>query len=400
MNCKWFTFSRSEIISLISLLILSSILLSYFIFLLIEYNNPNYNSKTTFNAVYNQQYTYPWVFIEWQQTNPDTFDLNATVDCNLQIAFNSGLIVWGSGTEDVILIEVFGDNQYTMVSALEKFSIVSKHESIDFGDAFIDLKTILTDELITNQSDKFVLFYESSAVNTSAGGTINGGSGYVLLVPPSTVAWNNTMSITRFCSSSDESWKNTFSTRWLNTEQVMFQAGHRDTLLSLTSSSLYQYQLNNDGIIMTGGILTYFEFSWYYIHDKINNIKSNFYDFGAQGSFYLNQLFSENSGNTYTCSAAVELRPNAQYVKNEWITDELFGWTDILSNIGGMYSTVAAILTPLFLYIIWGYESGVITIKSADSEAEAQYVEAQKFKSLMKQYGFEMIKKQLQNAQL
>ena len=357
INCKCFTLDRSDIILSIHLSILFSVLLSYLIYLIIEYNDENLNSKTTYQESYDQKYTYPYIYFSW------THLLVPVIHCQFVISFNETVGGIFTAQNSIDISKNMTDSYIKSIESEYKVVLAANIYELNYDDDYVSA-------LLKNSSDKFVIFYDLSIVN----------EGTMFVVPPIDMNWKNTLGIALQCNYNET----------VNTKDVYltFNSGHRDDLLL---SSSYHVSFANiietlkdlkstSGLLLKGGYMTFYEYTLSQIRDKINNNETYFYQYTKDIGYQISDI------DGYNYIGCFLLSPTKNFIKKEWVIDQLFGWIDIVSKIGGLYSAITAILTPLFLCIVWGYKSKIIFVKSADNNAKPGYVETQKFKSLIEQY--------------
>ena len=398
--------------------ILCGLLLSYSIYLLVQYFDSDYNTKTTYTLEYNTNYTYPWFRYEWE--SGDSFNkslIDEFIWCSVTLNFNDNV------TSYIYLLPDHNDSKIQNMSQyFDEKKIRILPIPINTINTVWNFDTSYVYQLIKDKKeDELLIIYgmanvTSPTTNGSAGsesvsnstGVFSGADGVIFFIPPThnDNSWDHQFEILHTCMKNKNSISNVVD-NWMNSLVISFDGGYIDIILGYVYN-LGKIYSNSEGTIMPARYVCNYIFEWYQKNNNIDDTEANHYEYTSGGTFYYSDTamtdylhMHHSEWDTYMqprdwhmyMPARIILLPQPNGVRHKFVIQFLMQWTDIISSIGGMYSAITAVLTPLFLYIIWGYQSKIVQIKRADPNATVDYIETQKFESLMKQYGFDMLEK-------
>ena len=367
-------------------LLIMAIMLCYTIYQLTLYFDKSYNRTESTTNVITDTFPLPYIYLNW--------DVYPGASNFSHIQYLKDL-----------------DQQYTNDSIQCSFGFFNsdKYQAIESVSGNISMSSLLSKNNWYNHLYTYD-YMDGNRIN------IYGASGDLMIIPPdidvdnvSINAASNMiipgrgMEIIHTCTyltDGKSGVSNATISATLNTlKSIMYfgyAIGHRDELNQYSSidDAIWGVDNVNTGLFnqtkfIESGYVVDVTYLWYENINKIDeNENSQWFVNGINGVFNATYLESKYAfdlhSSVYTLYSIYE--PDMSGTKYIYKTQHRISWTDLISIIGGFYSSVAAVIAPIFIGLIWGFDLKFIRFQGIDDESPIRGVERKKMHTFLTHY--------------
>lgn len=352
-ECYGRKMNKQDTVGTVGLFVTTGAMLAYFIYSLVNYFDPTLNRKEYVKQTNVEEMPMPYIFFgfDYQQ---DNFTCYYTIFDDTDIIFETTLFY---STVDASFSGYFAFNDTYGVGA-EPFSYI-----LDLDEWFIlhQVGTSQIQILIIPPRDAtlHVNNAESGLSGSGSSGNVQDiGIGLQLYtvcgIQKSDYLVEKGNTSGEYYDESIEAIYESFL--WYNidhTDQLY------DKYYDLTINETFTQLGSSTNQFILGGYVATFDYEWFDFANKVDvnkdyshkeyfvssvgstfdivNVNYNlYYDYGLFDAFFL------------------MIKPNSAGIKITYHTDPETNWTDVLSDLGGMYGTVAGVVNFFLIYLIWG----------------------------------------------
>ena len=366
--------TRSQYVTYFQYLILATILIIYAVYQGSIFFNPNENRKDWVDIDPNLEYfPLPYFYMNW-----DISQYMNQISCNVQVRMNGSKLN-------------FDSTRFIMITNENNVF----NQSIDY--------------LLSTNQEKWI------AINNSVSDDYL--SGELLIIPPSRDnggkikvenTFDDTFTIIMDCDSSNNNSINSSGASETRIEHIMYgtqikyDINIRDQLERYESIKDALNELSELSDIMLGGYLIFLEYEWYEFENTVSGSEDNgllpyfvtniggVYNFAQYLEAQTNRSSINNGSNNgdYSYAMYVSIQPHESGIKTIFKTEYLMNILDVMSNIGGLYSSIAGVMAHIFVALIWGFDWKIVIFKGLEPDAtdDVSIREANKLEKFMKDY--------------
>ena len=357
-TAEWYCFNRrmnkQETVGRIALFLIFSSMIAYMIYLSVRYFDPDINRKTYTKQTTVDEMPAPYIYFSF-----DTSAYPGNFSCNYELFDKYNLILESftyASTYNTTVIDYLmwlddfddiGNMKMSVILDLDRWVVVHRfHENA----AKVEILVIPPSDYkldVSNAETYYESITDSDKVLNDIGIRLYGVCGfYTPNVTNTTDLYENEEVITDAIYSTIlgynidhlDQLRNNFNDHSIN-----------DTFNTLS----YTYEF------IVGGYMVVFDYAWFTFKNTINpNSKQEDNDYFVTdvGSTFdmINVKYNAYLELGYYDAFFFIFQPNTAGIKVTYHTDLEDSWTDVLSDIGGMYGVVSGFINFILIYLVWG----------------------------------------------